>query len=89
MFPFSETIEANKKIRKFSKDVDEEELIWHRDKKSRKVTVVASKGWYLQFDDQLPVELVEGETYYIPKESWHRVIKKTGHGDLIVSIFEE
>ena len=35
-------------------------------------------------DDQLPKELVIGETHYIPKNTYHRIIK--GIGELIVEI---
>ena len=48
----------NKLVRYFSENVDEEELIWHRDKKTRDVEVVSGDGWQLQMDNELPEELI-------------------------------
>lgn len=79
-------------VRIFSEDVDSSELIWHRDKKDREVTVCGSDEnleknfWQIQFDNELPVDLIVGEVYNIPKEQFHRVIK--GSGDLQVIIRE-
>ena len=44
------------KIRRFKGDVNPEDLIWHRDKETRLVTVIKSVGWKFQFDEQLPFE---------------------------------
>jgi hypothetical protein len=72
--------------RVFSKDILIEELVWHRDKKDRHVTVISGEGWLLQLDDQLPVELKEGHTYKIPAYVYHRI--KRGNTDLTVQIRE-
>lgn len=74
-------------IRTFSEDVDELELIWHRDKYKREITILEGKGWELQLDNQLPEELEKGKTYTIPAMEYHRVIK--GSGDLVIKIWEE
>ena len=34
--------------------IEERELIWHRDKESRTVHVLSGTGWKLQLDDKLP-----------------------------------
>jgi hypothetical protein len=37
-----------------------------------------------QMDNKLPVILIESEKFFIPKNTYHRIIK--GNGDLIVNI---
>lgn len=84
-FPFEQIITESGFIRTFSGAVDEEELAWHRDHESREVTVVQSKGWYLQLDNELPIAMHPGDVFQIPQEMWHRVIRR-GNEDLIVKI---
>jgi len=83
-FPFSQKIIDDKVLRTFSTDVESDELKWHRDRENRLVEVVSGGGWYLQMDNELPIELVDGEKYYIPEGVYHRVIK--GFKDLEVKI---
>ena len=71
-------------IRTFSKDVDEMDLIWHTDREDRKITVLEGKGWKFQKDNELPLELKEGNSIFIPKGIIHRVIK--GETDLKINI---
>ena len=86
MFPFEETVlEHNTVLREFAHDVDSDELIWHLDREDRKIRVVESNGWKLQLDNQLPIMLEQGKKYFIPKESWHRIIK----GDTSLKIIVE
>ena len=84
--PFRQTRRNNLLIREFSKDVDSDELVWHRDRKDRDVTVLEGTGWQLQMDNRLPFYLTPGMTYHIPKNTYHRVIK--GSTDLLVEIKE-
>ena len=79
--------EGGKKIRTFSADVENEELIWHRDKTHREVTVVEGTGWFFQLDENIPFELKKGQTLSIPKMEWHRLFKK-GDSDLVLEIVE-
>jgi len=84
-FPFiEEQIKENIFLREFKEEVDSGELKWHMDKEDRQVKVIKSNGWKLQLDNQLPIYLEEGKTYFIEKYSFHRVIK--GSGNLIVEI---
>ena len=83
-FPFDEHIDDGYHIRTFSEDVDEMELVWHRDKEDRIVESIGDTDWMIQMDNELPKPLTE--SVYIPKETYHRVIK--GNGDLIVKIKE-
>ena len=81
--PYKEvTLGNNEYIREFSKDVDNHELEWHLDREDRLVEVIYNNNWYIQLDNQLPVLLKN--TIFIPKETYHRVIK--GDDKLIVKI---
>jgi hypothetical protein len=48
------------------------------------VEVIDGDNWGLQFDNELPIKLVKGESYIIPEGLYHRVIK--GDGELKVKI---
>jgi len=70
-------------IRKFSQDIDPIELLWHRDLKTRDITLIEGRDWKIQLENELPRTF---NTITIPKLTWHRVIK--GEGDLIIQIKE-
>lgn len=74
------------KLRIFYEDTDDEEFVWHMDKKDREIEVIAGEKWQLQLDDKYPCELVPGSLYNIPKMVYHRVIK--GKGNLKIKIRE-
>lgn len=82
--PFSQEIVGEKIVRTFSINVDSEELKWHRDRENRIVEVLEGGFWYLQMDNELPIQLINGEKYYIPQGVYHRVLK--GIKDLKVEI---
>lgn len=71
----------------FEKDVFDEELVWHRDRRDRDVYVLESNGWKFQFDNEVPFELEEGDTLHIRKMDYHRIIK--GFGRLVLKIEEK
>lgn len=73
-------------LREFSREVQAEELEWHMDRRDRHVKVIEGCGWKLQLESGLPKEMHIGETYFIPRESWHRVLK--GQDSLVVLISE-
>jgi hypothetical protein len=76
--PFIEkSVGNNQYIREFSDDVDTHELEWHIDKEDRTVEVIENIDWQFQLDNNLPQLLKE--TIFIPKETYHRVIKGTGN----------
>ena len=86
-FPFEEKqIAENVFLRYFDHNVLSEELIWHRDKRSRTVHVLSGNGWKLQLDDELPTNLEIGKQYFIIKNSYHRLIK--GENNLVIRIEE-
>ncbi len=86
--PYKDTpLDDDRFIRKFYHATEDEELIWHRDRKNRIVKVLEGEGWFLQFEDKLPEEMKRNEEYKIIAETYHRIIK--GKGNLILEIREE
>jgi hypothetical protein len=81
-FPFEELIEKDYVVRTFLENVDDTELVWHRDREDRIVKSIGNTDWMVQLDNELPKSLTE--TIFIPKNTYHRVIK--GNGDLTVKI---
>jgi hypothetical protein len=71
-------------LRIFTPEVDEENLVWHRDKTKRTISVMESGKWKLQMDNRKPFELEKGMVYDIPKMVYHRLIK--GQYDLVLRI---
>ena len=80
MQPYSDT----SNIRTFSKDVDPMELIWHMDDEDRDIEILEGKGWQMQFDDELPFKLVNGDHIFIKRHRIHRIHK--GVTDLKIRI---
>ena len=80
--PFQEQKEERYIVRTFSESTDDMELVWHRDREDRIVKSLDSTDWMIQMDNELPRPLTE--MVYIPKNTYHRVIK--GMGDLKVRI---
>lgn len=86
--PYNEVSKGNNTyIREFSIDTNSSELIWHRDKEDREVTILEGKGWKFQRDNELPITLNEGDTIYIKKNEYHRIIK--GDTDLKISLLKK
>jgi hypothetical protein len=81
-FPFKEKIEDGYHIRTFTENVEDSELVWHRDKEDRIVESVGKTNWMIQIDNKVP-KVIEGE-FFIPKNTYHRVIK--GDGNLTVKV---
>ena len=84
--PYLEKIEDGNIVRTFNVSIDSSELVWHRDKNDRIVKVIFGEGWQFQVENQLPVYLKKGQVLFIPKETYHRVIK--GLSELVVEIKE-
>ena len=80
--PYTELKEEKYLVRTFSESIDDMELVWHRDMEDRIVKSLGDTDWMIQMDDELPRPLIE--MVYIPKNTYHRVIK--GTGDLKVRI---
>ncbi len=84
MKPYTQNQNGNIIDRKFTQDIDDDELVWHRDERDRQVTVLEQTDWQFQFDNELPQLLKD--VIFIPKNTYHRLIK--GTGELNVHIIE-
>ncbi len=62
-------------IREFNENIDPTELLWHRDDENRTVEIVGDTDWQLQLENCLPTSL--NKPIFIPRHTWHRVIKGT------------
>ena len=85
MNPYNQIRENNLIVRTFSQNIDDDELVWHRDEKDREVTVLEETDWQFQFDNELPQLLKD--VIFIPKNTYHRVIKGTGELNLQILEF--
>ena len=83
--PYKEYNTEGYLIREFSYDTDSFEYVWHRDKEDRMVESTHPTDWQFQFDNEIPQRLSENKLF-IPKETYHRLIK--GTGDLKVKIYK-
>lgn len=82
--PYSQIKEDGFIIREFSQDTPSFEFVWHRDKEDRIVEAMHDTDWLFQLDNQLPQSI---DKVFIPKETYHRVIK--GTGNLKVKIWQK
>jgi hypothetical protein len=83
--PYNQIRKDNLIVRTFSQNIDEDELVWHRDKRDREVTVLQQTDWQFQFDNELPQVLKD--TIFIPKNMYHRLIKGTGNLNIQIHEF--
>ena len=74
--PYSELKKDGYIIREFSDKTPSFEFVWHRDKEDRTVEAMHDTDWQFQLDNQLPSPITK---VFIPKETYHRVIKGTGN----------
>jgi hypothetical protein len=73
-----EQVSENTFFRTFREHISINELVWHYDLKDRYMTVILASNWMFQFDDQLPIKLEDNQKIFIPKNTYHRIIKGTG-----------
>jgi quercetin dioxygenase-like cupin family protein len=85
--PYTDKIKGRFKTRTFEANTDSHELVWHRDKANRIVTVLEGAGWFFQMDNNIPVKLKEGDVLNIPKMEYHRIYK-AGNTNLVLEIEE-
>ena len=78
MRPYTEEKKDGYIIREFSQDTSSFEFVWHRDKEDRIVQALNSTDWKFQLDNKTPQVLSENKLF-IPKETYHRLIKGTGN----------
>lgn len=75
--PYNDVQKNNFFIRTFDENLIDHELIWHRDKKNREITVLNGMNWKFQYDNSLPFILKIGDRIHVPAETYHRLIKGT------------
>ena len=85
--PYTDKISGATKTRTFETSTESHELVWHRDKADRIVTVLEGQGWFFQMDNNVPYELKEGDVINIPKMKYHRLYK-AGSNNLVIKIEE-
>jgi hypothetical protein len=85
--PYKDEFFSDFFIRTFYLDKPSEDFIWHRDKRDRVISIISGKGWKLQMDNQMPIDLIQRKVYRIPKETFHRLLK--GSNDLIIKVMEK
>lgn len=76
----------NIKTRLLKENIESKELNWNYEKKDKKIKVIQSNDWMLQFENKTPRPLKEGQIISVPKGVYHRIIK--GDGNLIIKIKE-
>ena len=76
----------NKYNRLFSKDVNSDELTWHRDLQNRIIYTKDKTDWQFQFNNNLPIDIEQNKKISIPKDTYHRLIKGKKDLSLIVII---
>lgn len=81
---WQESSSESSAIRTFHVSVECEELIWHVDFEDRNIEVIKSGGWSLQFDNELPIKLYDGQRIFIPNFCWHRIHK--GTSELVIKV---
>ena len=69
-------------VRLFSQEIDESELMWHRDEEDREIISILKTNWKIQLENELPTDL--NSSVKIKAVEWHRLIK--GNGNLEIKI---
>lgn len=86
---YRDTIHDDQSIERcFCADVDTDELVWHRDRRDREVKILDGADWFIQLDNQMPIELIVDKTYSIVRNVYHRLMKGENASDLKIQIIE-
>lgn len=80
-------ISQNVYVRIFPRNTGVHELVWHRDRKTRQITVLEGNNWLFQRDNELPFELADGHVFEIEAGHYHRLHR--GDGELYLKIIEK
>lgn len=75
MLPFTELKIEEFYLRTFDSNVNENDLLWHRDLEDRYIISTHDTDWLIQIDDKLPQSILS--EVFIPKNVYHRLIKGT------------
>lgn len=85
MRPYTEEIKDGYILREFLESTPSFEFVWHRDKQDRVIQATHDNDWLFQLDNE-PPKRIEKNKLFIPKETYHRLIK--GNGNLVLKIWE-
>tara|TARA_R110002096_G_scaffold118024_1_gene255716 strand:+ start:1240 stop:1506 length:267 start_codon:yes stop_codon:yes gene_type:complete len=85
MLPYKEQTIDDYTLREFSQDTPSFEFVWHRDKEDRTIQPTDNTDWLFQLDNDIP-RLLTKDKLFIPKETYHRLIK--GTGDLKIRVWK-
>lgn len=83
--PYTEDSKGTFTIRKFLEETSSFEFVWHRDKEDRYILPTHITDWQFQLDNGIP-RILGKDKLFIPKETYHRLIK--GTGDLTLKIWK-
>jgi len=83
--PYQEVKTFDHIYRKFTQDIGEQELVWHRDRNDRQVEIIGETDWMFQLEDEIPQQLKD--MIFIPKDTYHRLIKGTGELNIVIQEF--
>lgn len=84
--PYLEERFENVIVREFPQELEQSNLVWHQDKKDRRIEILEGEGWKFQYDNNLPFELKEGDEFAVEAYEYHRLIK--GNTKLVLRITE-
>lgn len=84
--PFDEKKDGKFVVRNFSNSLNENELVWHRDKEDRIIFPLHESDWQIQIDNEIPQNLTPENPIFIESEKFHRLIK--GSGNLEVKVYK-
>jgi len=85
MKPYTEETKDGYVLREFLESTPSFEFVWHRDKEDRWIQPTHDTDWQFQLDNDIPRTLQKNKLF-IPKETYHRLIK--GTGDLKIKIYK-
>jgi hypothetical protein len=83
--PYRETQVEDFVVREFLEETSSFEFVWHRDKEDRYILPTHITDWQFQLDNDVP-RILGKDKLFIPKETYHRLIK--GTGDLTLKIWK-
>ena len=85
MKPYTEEIKDGYVLREFLESTPSFEFVWHRDKEDRVIQATHDNDWLFQLDNEIP-QRIDKNKLFIPRETYHRLIK--GKGNLVLKIWK-
>lgn len=81
-------LETHLKDNLFLREFSEKSIMqWHKDLEDRIIYCLSPTDWKFQYDNKLPIEIKENTQYFIPKNTFHRLISDNKH-KLILYIYK-